>query len=280
MSPVSQAYPQFPAKHLPQRLGLGLVCIAWLLSACAPSVVLPTLRPTLTHMPLPTHTVVIPTAALPVATATLRAYPPPPHGTASPFDATATRTTPDATIMALVTDVFATQNALSTPLAPFSGTLAPGQIYDDIHHFTIYLPPGWSYSLSPYGGAMLLANYENISDYLPDGGVLIELGAGAMPLGQTITQVVESRLAYERSFEDGISDAVFSTPEPFTLGAYTGLSYVISPTFGIKIRTIFLESKDGRLMGINIKPADSPALPEALQVLATVELLPLPKEKP
>lgn len=275
MSTTTSPHKPLCTKLWSKGLASAFSGLALLLTACAPTVVLPTHAPTLTHTataaPVTVAPATTPTVALPPATATHRAYPPD-----RPFPgATATLSTPNATVMAAVTSFFATRNAGTTPLP----LLSEGWVYDPLNHFKIQVPAGW-YAYTPSAGAVSgvtrINNYSS-SQNEPPGWVTIQLSAGNLAPGQTLEQWMQAWRETRLQAEDRLVEITLTEPEPIQIGAYHGFSYFGIPPadleFNVSTWEIDLAAADGRIMVIGIKPADSPAVPEALRLLDTLDIL-------
>lgn len=63
-------------------------------------------------------------------------------------------------------------------------------------------------------------------------------------------------------------------PQPFALGSHTGVTYDIQAQ--VPVRTIVLTIDDGRTLIISLRPLGSVAVAEAIEMLATLEVLPDP----
>jgi hypothetical protein len=176
-------------------------------------------------------------------------------GRAYPAPATATRpvqgypgppivssATPGSLATALVPNE-ALATASAPPPRPTPGpVIGPQTITDPAGNYRLELSSGWWASL---GGETILTNYDedkvpNVHTFPPD-GLKIQIGVGQLQAGQTFQQWT-----------------IITPDDP--------------------VVEIDLPSNDGRVIVLGLSPADSPAMPDVLAMLASLEILPRPSQ--
>ncbi|HLB46157.1 MAG TPA: hypothetical protein VJL59_03935 [Anaerolineales bacterium] len=220
--------------------------------------------------PPPQETVEIPATPSPLPPG----YPPP---VTSAVEATAWHSTQVAQSTALAATVAAEIIATScapTP-TPQGALVGPQTIRDPGGHFSLTLLPGWYASAV---GITVITNYdtEKISDVhtFPSGGLKIQIGVGKLESGQSFEQWLSNWIAVSISPppDSGLPGLTATEPQPYILGNYEGVTYFINDEY--RIMEIVLPVRDRRVIIIGLTPADSPALTEALSMLASLEVLP------
>jgi hypothetical protein len=164
-----------------------------------------------------------------------------------------------------------------TPTPTVTPEGAPVIITDPEGNFRLQLLPGWRASV---GRITVITNYdtEQLSDVhsYPSDGLKIQIGIGRLPADKSFEQWQEEWIALETSPvpEDGWPGQTATDPIPYMLGPYEGFSYYLNGE--IRVFEIHLLLSGSRVMGIQLMPADSPALEEALVMLSTLEISPEP----
>ncbi len=162
-----------------------------------------------------------------------------------------------------------------TPTATSEGV--PYVITDPLNRISLTVFPGW-YSRTPsavaVAGVTRLANYDVYHvDPRPPGGLDIQISAGPLDPGQTFEQWVTEWRAHITSPEFNPYNVTLTEPQPYTLGTYQGVSFIGTGDSGVGTLEIDLHH-EGWVVVIGLSPADSPVLPEALAMLATLTILP------
>ena len=172
-----------------------------------------------------------------------------------------------------------TPTATSEPTAT-STPLPDGLIYDPVNRFSVKLLPGW-YANTPDANAIIgvttISNYDmDRIDNRPPGGVSIHISVGQLDAEQSFEQWLSDRRARETSPEYGAGGVTLTEPQPYTLGRYTGVTYTALDSFSNEgVMIIYLLTSDRRIVGIGLRPADSPVLLDALSMLSTVDVSPV-----
>ncbi len=164
--------------------------------------------------------------------------------------------------------------SVPTPLPTPGPLIGPQIIYDPSGQFTMTLLSGWR---AYVGGTTVIINYddEQLSDVhtFPPGGLKIQIGVGELDPGESFEQWLSNWIAISLSPppDSGLPNLTATEPQPYTLGNYDGVTYIINDEYSIMEIVLSLSAE--RVMVIGLTPADSPALPEALSMLSTVEAL-------
>lgn len=208
-----------------------------------------------------------------ISESTGQPYPPPqtivpskitPSPAVSPTD-------PDVEATAMVATLIAEMTA-SAP-TPISGNSI---IYHPSGVFSLKLLPGW---FALVGESMSIVNYDYAEaeqlGTVPPGGLGIQIGVDRLLEGQTFEQWQARWVALETSPDVAWSGTVASSPSPYQLGQYTGSMFTLTGPFPTIIEIDLLSH--GQIVIIGLAPADSPALQEALEMLATLEIFSTPK---
>ena len=140
-------------------------------------------------------------------------------------------------------------------------------IQDPKGRFRLKLASGWRAYL---GGDPIIQNYE--ADSLPPGGLKIQLGISQLATGQSFEQWQAQWIALEASPDFAGANATISEPQLFALGQYTGTTYTITSSYLPVMEILLLDKSQVAIIGLT--PANSPAIDEALRMLATLQLLP------
>jgi hypothetical protein len=150
--------------------------------------------------------------------------------------------------------------------------------YENESHYSLKLPTGW-YAYNAHGGEDLVTNYDvnavtDLNRFEP-GNLKIDIGVGKLSAGQSLQQWVADRISVNTasSPDSPMPPATATEPEAYTLGHNEGLAYYIDSK-QLRIMEIILPWGDHGVMVIDVMPADSSALPEALSMLSTINYLP------
>jgi hypothetical protein len=208
-----------------------------------------------------------PTAAAPLPTDLPPGYPPPP----TPLP-TLSETEQAA--------VWATEFAAMTASVPATPTpqgvvIGPRTITNLDGEFQLELASGWRAYL---GRTTSIINYDDEAfggeGNFPKGGLKIQIEVSELSSGQTVEQWVSQLIANVTAAhqDSGLPIPTFAEPQPDVLGNYEGISY--DGNGQSPFMHIILPVSDGRLIIIEIRPSDSPALPEGLELLSTLVVLP------
>jgi len=143
---------------------------------------------------------------------------------------------------------------------------------DPSHRFSLVIAPGWY--ASPMGGhSVTLYNYDyrhiaEQDDVFSNGGMKVSLDVLDVVQGTNFDQYVEDRIEVEQQAAE--NRLIVTDPISYTLGAYSGVAFTFSG-YGLDVMEIIL--KDGnRIAIIGLMPANSPALPEAMSILSSLDL--------
>jgi hypothetical protein len=150
--------------------------------------------------------------------------------------------------------------------------------YENESHYSLKLPTGW-YAYNSHGGEDSITNYdeETVTDLnkFQPGDLKINIGVGKLSTGQSLQQWVSNRIAVDTlpNPDSPMPPATATAPQPYTLGRYEGVAFYINGK-QLRIMEINLLWGDQGVMVIDLMPADSPALSEALSMLSTIKFLP------
>jgi len=155
----------------------------------------------------------------------------------------------------------------------------PAIIYDPLNRFSVTLLPGW-YAYTPDAkgivGVTTISNYDKrlVDEPLP-GSVRIHISIGVLDAGQSFEQWLSDRRALETNPDLGGGGVTLTEPQPYTLGRYTGVTYIGYESFSNDSFTIiYLLTSDGRIVGIGVRPVGALALPDVLSMLSTLDVSP------
>lgn len=199
-------------------------------------------------------------------------YPPPGYGPTSEEQSTNLTYPPQET-------------TISTPLPPsptpkvkFKGAEC---FIDPYNGITLWLPTGWFGHIanSQYGGASKIFNYDpsNIQyDHgapinLPDSHIDVQITSLKLEAGQTLEQWVAKTIEDKNSAQkiDNLNGTA-GQYSSYTIGNYDGFSYSITDSAGWNAQMITFEA-NGRIIILNIFPANSPDFPAAIEILNTLD---------
>ncbi len=173
----------------------------------------------------------------------------------------------------------ATQWAL-TPEPTATATPLPDKLsfYEHENHYSLKLLPGW-YAYNAHGGEDSVTNYDDnavtdLNRFQP-GNLKINIGVGKLSAGQSLQQWVADRISVNTSSgpDSPMPTATATEPEAYALGHNEGLAYYIDSK-QLRIMEIVLPWGDHGVMVVDVMPADSSALREALSMLSTINYLP------
>jgi hypothetical protein len=151
-------------------------------------------------------------------------------------------------------------------------------VQDQAANFKVTLPEGW---MGHSGRAITVYNYDSnlrgAEGFFSPGEVKVTIDYDELEPPDTFEQwlrtVIEGQT--DPALDPGVPTPAVTAPEPSVLGAYPGVSYLItSSTTGLSVRLFMLPTDDGRVIIASVMPADSSAALEALAVLSTLEILP------
>lgn len=205
------------------------------------------------------------------------AYPPPnpsPFSTWAPPTLTAAIATSLAQEATRSAEATATVAAIlgQTHVAPSHPRTGPQTIIDPGGRFTLELPVGWRAWLSR-NITILNYNDENLGGDagFPPNGIKIEIGGGDLPAGLELNQWLKDRVARETSPIDNFPPQVASELSSYQLGRYAGVAYSLSGP--PEVFQIILPGEAGRLIGIQVMPADAPVFSDAIKLLTSLDIL-------
>jgi hypothetical protein len=128
----------------------------------------------------------------------------------------------------------------------------------------------YDWRLSPAhrkGGTAYIYNYTEAE-------LNMDHGAGELPPGGMKIYFNFVTLSPGQSLEDWIiawsSPDVLEQFQPYTLGKYNGVSRSIANEYGGFVNILLVDGD--RMFYVNLSPANSPTLTEALEMLATLEI--------
>ncbi|MGQ0602519.1 MAG: hypothetical protein ACT4QE_12595 [Anaerolineales bacterium] len=179
-----------------------------------------------------------------------------------------------ATRAAEETAVIGTRIAeLTASAPPPNPRIGPQIIYDLEGQYSLQLFQGWQAYL---GGTTIAVNYDfDVAlppDTFPPNGLKIQIGIGRLEEGQSFEEWLVSWRAISTAFDELVPTLEATEPQPITVGAYEGITYFIEDRD--RVKEIILPQEDGRVVIIGLTPADSPAMQEALSMLATLNVTP------
>jgi hypothetical protein len=203
-------------------------------------------------------------------------YPQPPAtSTWSPAQFTAIAQTGEAFVATNVAEATqaATRIAEMTASAPSNPRIGPQTVYDLEGQYSLQLFEGWR---AYVGGTTVIVNYDTSqqldSHTYPPGGLKIQIGVGKLEEGQSFDAWLSHWRSISTSFDKLVPTLEATEPLPITVGAYGGVTYYIGDVR--RVKEIVLPLPDGRIVIIGLTPAESPAMQEALSMLATLNALP------
>jgi len=164
--------------------------------------------------------------------------------------------------------------------APLSQTPLTGQIYiDPLYHYRLKLAPDWHVSPTPSDalfGVAILYNYD--PDEIEQRSILvtdslkIQIGVGPLRQGQSFDEWVVQRIADETTSEYAfVNHLTASQLWSVQVSHYSGVAFILQGGASPPVLEIDL-SHGNQVMSIGLLPADSSRLPEALAMLATLEM--------
>jgi hypothetical protein len=218
-------------------------------------------------------------------TPTLEAYPPPipTHEPPTGYPPPDLTLPPEPTLSETEIAIDATFIAQATASAPapiptLGPLVGPQIIHDPLNHFNLQLFQGW-YASTPSANAIAgvtsISNYDTYRiDDRPPGGMSIHISMGQLDAGQAFDQWLSNQRIIQTSPEYGAAGVTLTEPQPYTTGRYEGVTYTASNPPGEGSMVIYLLAGDSRIVGVDLRPIDAPALPEALLMLSTLEVLP------
>lgn len=203
---------------------------------------------------------------------------------ASGYPAPNTPITPTqlATLMAYVTQEVITIQDLTplwfTPEPTLTATpsLGGSVIYDPVNKFSLTLPAGW-YAYPPDPNAIVgvtqITNYDlSASDKRPALGVSAQISVGPLEDGKTFDQWIAERRQLETSPDYGAGNIQLTDAQQYTLAKYAGVRYTARELLGETTMVIYLLTDDRQIIGISIRPTESPNFAKILTILETLTL--------
>jgi hypothetical protein len=141
--------------------------------------------------------------------------------------------------------------------------------------------PGW-YAITPEAifvvGVTSISNFDQrLVDEPPPGSVRIDITVSEPDAGQSFEQWLSNQRALETNPDLGGGGVTLTEPQPYTLGRYTGVTYIGHSLFtNDNVTIIYLLTSDGRIVGIGVRPVGALALSDVLSMLSTLEVSPQP----
>ena len=170
---------------------------------------------------------------------------------------------------------------LTPPPAPSATPIRqPFVVRDPVNRFTLTLPPGW-YAFTPpintYIGVTSISNYDlGAFEYRPPYGVNAQISIGLLEDDKSFEAWLHEQREYGTSVESGGLGNQLSEMEPYKLGIYPGVAYTAkSPS--PEEDTVFiiqLLTDTRRIIGISVRPADSPDFDQIMQIINTLVIEP------
>ena len=169
---------------------------------------------------------------------------------------------------------------LTRPVAPSATpSREPFVVRDPVNRFSLTLPPGW-FAFTPHADSILgvtnVINYDQGAyDKRPLGGIKAQISIGQLEGGRSFEDWIVERRKLETSFENGSVGNRLGEARPYELGAYSGVAYTIEEpgiddASGDIIFTIHLLTETRRIIGIGVRPMDSPHFDEIMKILETI----------
>lgn len=166
-----------------------------------------------------------------------------------------------------------TPSPTATPTVTPEGI--PFLITDPVNRLSLTLLPGWYASIpskNAVAGATVIKNY--FEGDVSSEALKIQISVHTPEAGQSFEEWLVDRRVRQTSPEYGAGGVTLTEPQPYTLGRYTGVTYIAHDSFsGEDIMIIYLLTNDERIVGIGLRPVDSLALSEGLSILSTLEVL-------
>lgn len=113
----------------------------------------------------------------------------------------------------------------------------------------------------------------------PPGGISAQISIGQLEEDRSFEDWLVERRKLETSLEIGAVGNQLGEAQPYKLGAYSGVAYTIEEpgpgdADGDIIFTIYLLTETRRIVGIGVRPMDSPHFEEIMQILETLVVEP------
>ncbi len=173
---------------------------------------------------------------------------------------------------------------LTPPPAPSATPIRePFVVRDPVNRFTLTLPPGW-FAFTPHEGSYIgatdVVNYDlGAYDKRPPGGISAQISIGQLEEDRSFEDWLVERRKLETSLENGSVGDRLGEAQPYKLGAYSGVAYTIEEpgpgdADGDIIFTIYLLTETRRIVGIGVRPMDSPHFKEIRKILETLVVEP------
>ncbi len=173
---------------------------------------------------------------------------------------------------------------LTPPPAPSATPIRqPFLVRDPVNRFTLTLPPGW-FAFTPHADSILgvtnVINYDQGAyDKRPLGGIKAQISIGQLEGDRSFEDWIVERRKLETSLEIGAVGNQLGEAQPYKLGAYSGVAYTIEEpgpgdADGDIIFTIYLLTETRRIVGIGVRPMDSPHFEEIMKILETLVVEP------
>jgi len=156
-----------------------------------------------------------------------------------------------------------------------------GNIYEDpLYKYRLTLPKSWHISPTPANalyGAAVFYNYNpdmaEATGQIPANAIKVQIGVAPLPSQQNLQDWAIKWASFEVNNDAvrGQNMTIAYEPKLIDVGGFSGVTYVIHTPQQPSVMVINLELKHGQVMVIGFSPADSPAIAQTLEVLATLE---------
>jgi hypothetical protein len=156
-----------------------------------------------------------------------------------------------------------------------------GSVFHDwLNRFSLILPAGW-YAYAPIhddgivAGHSLIRNYDmRAVDTRPDWGVKAHVTVVSLEAGKTFEEWVAEQQQKITAPEFG-AGAEISASSSAHLGIYNGISFTAQNPLDLNSKPvlgIYLRADDGRIIALDVSPANSQNAPALLSILDTISL--------
>ena len=166
------------------------------------------------------------------------------------------------------------------PVPSATPSREPFVVRDPVNRFSLTLPPGWFAFTPPintYIGVTSISNYDLGSfEYRPPYGVNAQISIGLLEGDTSFEAWLLEQREYGTSVESGGLGNQLSEMEPYRLGTYPGVAYTAKSPSSEEDTVLIIQllTDTRRIIGIGIRPADSPASDQIVQILNTIVVEP------
>jgi hypothetical protein len=152
---------------------------------------------------------------------------------------------------------------------------------DPLYNYQIAIPTDWRVSPTPadalYGAAIFYnydPDYADDVGHLPPDALKIQIGVAPLLARESFQDWV-AKWAYFEIDNDasaGLKLAIHDDPAPVAVGPFEGFAYTINSPYRPSVLEINLQLSSQQVMVIGLSPADSPAIPVAMEALSSIRV--------